>query len=720
MESFYGGRPGASFVIVKSFPTSDTMIEEFKKGPLYNEVYFDEYVIIENPNQPDYSQNGNIYRRGYDFNNEDTGGAEYIGSIRGPAGPVAELQMYSFEAINSSNNNYQIYSSDDNDMSEKAFKLVPGKDGDTFNDNIAWRYYYYTDTNNNNNKRKIRLGFKIPYPVFNFSIQSVDADEPLSINKIEMNNPHPFYHQYKINMPKMTKGDSITKISVLQVQQINGIANNADIDYSNYSTDIDTQNSKKLADVTNETIILVYDLTQYDKANNVSNVRRYYLSDFQFIKTINMTEYGYLEFLMPDGTTTRSSISILPSLETIDLNEYGEISTIWKNINGDKTQTVKTNQELQWIHDVEYTDNGNLNIIWNTQKKDDNGAIIYDTEGNPVRNSKILTLKNNQHLITDLMINNQGWLCQTYMGINSEFAKTMNLINVKENEISNIVTTLESSSPYYYDTNNQTLWKKIFNLDQLIAKHMKEMYISSYETSYYSKGTIVDELVNGQLIFQFNKNAPYGYNLSGIFDLPKKIPAQMGIIQSYAFLIHCFREDNYDQSYIKQIYLAPTQNEKLQDPIPYYNENNEGWASISWDQINSEILYNEYIASERETNPTIFGTTSENEQYSLLIFKEIFKGAPDPTRDNIIKSTQAHTYIKPNMFYGGANFLTGKNYDNTSDNLNSRATIWNISVTSDGKLKINTPGRSGTDYELMKGKQFQINVVLHIQFPIDY
>ena len=35
-----------------------------------------------NKNDPD---NGKIYRRGYDFNN-DMGGAEFIGTIVGPAG----------------------------------------------------------------------------------------------------------------------------------------------------------------------------------------------------------------------------------------------------------------------------------------------------------------------------------------------------------------------------------------------------------------------------------------------------------------------------------------------------------------------------------------------------------------------------------------------------------------------------------------------------------
>jgi hypothetical protein len=65
--SFYGGRRGASFVIVKSYPDIISMTNEFGRGPNFNEVEFDEYVIINtiNKNHPD---NGKIFRRGYDYN----------------------------------------------------------------------------------------------------------------------------------------------------------------------------------------------------------------------------------------------------------------------------------------------------------------------------------------------------------------------------------------------------------------------------------------------------------------------------------------------------------------------------------------------------------------------------------------------------------------------------------------------------------------------------
>ena len=66
-SSFYGGRKGASFVIVKNFPDIPSMVAKFILGNSYTEVNYDEYVIINtvNKNHPD---NGKIFKRGYDYN----------------------------------------------------------------------------------------------------------------------------------------------------------------------------------------------------------------------------------------------------------------------------------------------------------------------------------------------------------------------------------------------------------------------------------------------------------------------------------------------------------------------------------------------------------------------------------------------------------------------------------------------------------------------------
>ena len=79
MSSFYGGRQGNSFSIVAVFPSKQAMIQEFKKGS-DSVVHFDEYVaIIGDSTYPE--ENGNIYRRGYKYTDNSTGGAELIGNL---------------------------------------------------------------------------------------------------------------------------------------------------------------------------------------------------------------------------------------------------------------------------------------------------------------------------------------------------------------------------------------------------------------------------------------------------------------------------------------------------------------------------------------------------------------------------------------------------------------------------------------------------------------
>ena len=118
-NSFYGGRRGASFVIVKRYDTIQQMTTDFALGADFTDVNFDEYVIIDNKNRND-PDNGKLFRRGYDFDssrqivytkagndvaNESENrlilahGAEYVGTIIGSPGKAPHLQMTSIAQI---------------------------------------------------------------------------------------------------------------------------------------------------------------------------------------------------------------------------------------------------------------------------------------------------------------------------------------------------------------------------------------------------------------------------------------------------------------------------------------------------------------------------------------------------------------------------------------------------------------------------------------------
>lgn len=124
MSNFYGGKEGRSFVITKEFQSIAEMTEAFKQGPLYTEVNFDEYVLINtvNKNSP---ENGQLFRRGYDYNSDrkivnyhlgvedlddetqktyytremPAGGAIYVGTIVGPAGKAPKLNFGLYSTV---------------------------------------------------------------------------------------------------------------------------------------------------------------------------------------------------------------------------------------------------------------------------------------------------------------------------------------------------------------------------------------------------------------------------------------------------------------------------------------------------------------------------------------------------------------------------------------------------------------------------------------------
>ena len=122
MSSYYGGKPGGAFNIVKTFASIEAMANEFKKGPQYKDVNFDEYVLINtvNKNNP---ENGQLFKRGYDYQTKTTlknykeiistdgkkiytetsiisGGAIYVGTIVGPAGRAPLLNFGHYEDLN--------------------------------------------------------------------------------------------------------------------------------------------------------------------------------------------------------------------------------------------------------------------------------------------------------------------------------------------------------------------------------------------------------------------------------------------------------------------------------------------------------------------------------------------------------------------------------------------------------------------------------------------
>ena len=431
-NSFYGGRRGTSFVIVKNYLDIPQMVNAFAQGNDCTEVNFEEYVIINNPNK-NHPDNGKIFRRGYDFNSNRTisgyvlvnkndnsivissdsaeyetalgsqeyefqpihniqaHGAEYIGSIVGPAGKAPLLTMTSYETaqIKQATDNF------DNRKSNGIYSpngtnpgLIPGKyveNGETkYHDGIEW---YCTSVRNDNygDDTQAYIGFKFPYLVTQMSTQQVSpydengniADKSNIARANDDSGEHPYYNKWHLKIPKGVPGDALRNLRITTFNNYFGDVNNSDERKSplyyciknsegetieqeliypgtneiesrfdrqffetKYGTDIVSEGITliELLNKLTDKAILVYEKYNFDNKQN-GEVKYYYLGDYNEIESIELSEEGKL---------------------ICTLAHDGE-------------KILNPNDDIRWIHDISFELPYNIEEI---REEDDNGDII--------------------------------------------------------------------------------------------------------------------------------------------------------------------------------------------------------------------------------------------------------------------------------------------------------------------------------------------------------
>ena len=453
-NSFYGGRRGASFVIVKNYLDIPQMTNDFAKGNDCKDVAFEEYVLINNPNK-NHPDNGKIFRRGYDFNSNKTisgyvlvnrnnnsivissdsaeyetalgsqeyefkpinniqaHGAEYIGSIVGPAGKAPLLTMTSYEIAQTK----QARDNFDNRKSNGVYSpngtnpgLIPGKyveNGETkYHDGIEW---YCTSVRNDNHgdDTQAYIGFKFPYLVTQMQTSQVSPyDENGNIankSNIARSNDdpgtHPYYNKWHLSIPKGVSGDALRN---LRVTTFNRYAENADnsnekrsplyycirsqgqtiekeLIYPGINEDesrFDRQffKTKYGTDIVSEGITLtellnrlagkaiyVYEKYNFDNKQN-GEVKYYYLGDCNEIKSIELSEEGKLSYVL----THDGEKELTPNLKWIK----------------DIELTLPFN-EIEIEEDTDEFGNplsGNKIIEWKDEEPENNFKITYNTK----------------------------------------------------------------------------------------------------------------------------------------------------------------------------------------------------------------------------------------------------------------------------------------------------------------------------------------------------
>lgn len=367
MYSFYGGRPGNSFIIVKTFPSKDVMIENFKKGPLYQDVHYDEYVLINTQNKMD-ETNGQIYRRGYNYNSEE-GGAEYIGTIVGPQGNAPHLVLTTPQIVEGKKTGGQ-YSAVENSVTEG--NLIPGKDGNTYNDTIKWVSVSIRD--NNGEQSSAYVGLTIPYPVFEFETESINAYTNLSVDKTDDGN-HPFYHKWKLNIPKGIKGDSIENIRIITYQSgfnVLGIPENFGGNKQIFVGDVRNYDGSAEGQTT------TYYLGQYDVLKDLTldddgTLTKSYTNSpsqildnkIKWIDSITLDNDGILTVTYNDNST-QSDLQPIKWINSVGLNDDGTLT-----INYNRGDSTAFSNRIKWIDSIDLADNGTLTVKYNNDTADD-------------------------------------------------------------------------------------------------------------------------------------------------------------------------------------------------------------------------------------------------------------------------------------------------------------------------------------------------------------
>lgn len=283
---FYGGEKGAPFVLRKNFSSISEMITAFKQGGTYTDVEYEQYVIINTTNRDD-SDNGKIYRRGFDYSN-DLGGAEYIGQISGAPGPAPTIAMDSIANIKAITPESGSTSSlTEGNLTLSTDDLLPGKDSSgNYNDAIKWCTLSIRAADSSESTAYI--GFAFPYPIMEFSAVAVDEYDADNVLTRLDDASHPFYSNWQISVPKGIRGDSIDNFRIMT----------ADSTIESYTGQED--------DIAVGRRVLVYDEITYDDSSS-GVTKTYYVGPYNTISDVNVSDDGSIVFSDGNSTTTASA-----------------------------------------------------------------------------------------------------------------------------------------------------------------------------------------------------------------------------------------------------------------------------------------------------------------------------------------------------------------------------------------------------------------------------
>ena len=409
IDSLYASHEGVSFVIKASFSSVDKMKQKFSQGGNFTEVWYGEYCLIstKNKNHPD---NGKIFRRGLDYQNTQTAGSIYVGQIVGPSSGTPFFQVDTIDNVEAlsteklEDNTYRRYPVSQNTDGtvvtnwkqdangnwhdaggalKKDFKfniqnrtLVPGKSGETFNDDIEYTWVNIRKDDDDADSW-FYVGMKLPYTVIDYEAHAVSQYDTAgnikphtTMASIERRDDgsHPFWEKWDMGIPKGLKGDTLRNLKVIKmtdamrnkvystnsvvIDKTTGLATVGNPGYTDKANGIDMED-----DIKHERQIVVYELYIYDIQINPEPIL-IYLGDFNIIKNITLDDNGTLTISYTHNDTVAFNKKIKwvtgVALSTGDGADGGHFEMTFNN------DSPAYTTDLTWVKGLEIQDNGDV------------------------------------------------------------------------------------------------------------------------------------------------------------------------------------------------------------------------------------------------------------------------------------------------------------------------------------------------------------------------
>ena len=414
-DSFYSGKPGISFKLSGYFKSIDDMVQAFKRGDSYRDVFYGEYCLISTVNLND-KDNGKLYKRGLDYTN-DMGGAIFCGNIVGPSSGVPFLQLNTIKEVKDRATEalpedwYRVYPTGyelDKDGHISGYKvntdkgeegkpmatfpfsqahdvsLVPGKKDDgTFNDGIEWAWCNVRRPDDNHDSW-VYIGFTIPYPVFETDTHVVSQynasgnyqADTTTVKRTD-DKKHPFFTSWDFGIPKGIKGDAIRNLRVITPTSSDTIYSPSAIKV-NTSTGLVSLGAAgydgQADDIAAGRKILVFDMYYYDNQINPKPAM-IYVGDFNKVDNITLANDGTLtvDFSHDNNTVFSRKIKWITSTT---LSPDTGVFTVNYN-NGDPAFTTT----LDWIKSISLDKDGTIHYYHTKNKVDEvhNNVIKWVT-----------------------------------------------------------------------------------------------------------------------------------------------------------------------------------------------------------------------------------------------------------------------------------------------------------------------------------------------------